>query len=100
MSNDRMSKRGHRQRPFIGHLDLVIDWSLGLDHCAFPNIIGRTAFESIEPLPAKPTYTPTAMAETYDAIVIGSGPNGLAAAITLAQAGRSVLVREANATIG
>ena len=40
------------------------------------------------------------MTGSYDAVVVGAGPNGLSAATAIAQAGRSVLVVEGQDTVG
>lgn len=54
----------------------------------------------IVPDPLALNFVSTPKRHEYDAVVIGSGPNGLAAAMEMAKAGRSVLVMEAKATIG
>jgi phytoene dehydrogenase-like protein len=45
-------------------------------------------------------HTRTANSYAHDAVVVGAGPNGLAAAIALVRGGRSVLLVEGRGTVG
>ena len=55
---------------------------------------------NLRPANRQPPTANRYSAPMHDAVIVGSGPNGLAAAIVLARAGRSVLVLEARETIG
>src|SRR6202050_235630 len=72
----------------------TVEPPLANDTAAPPEII-RGGLET-EPAPKQAKLRPS----EPEAVVVGSGPNGLAAAITLARAGRCVWVYEAEDTLG
>lgn len=72
--------------------------SRNLHHCGsrLRNPSGARPLRESESEP----YTTAALMPSFDAIVVGGGPNGLAAGIVLARAGIPTLLIEANDTLG
>ncbi len=85
----------------VGNLaqNAVIRKQLGRGRIPFDRLSAR--FRPTSPGETSRSHDRTAAdGAGLDAVVVGAGPNGLAAAITLAEAGRTVRVLEANDTIG